>query len=89
MVDVLSEEPLTTHRRRPRCGAKTRKGTPCQAPAVWNLERDKPRNGRCRMHGGLSSGPRTEEGKRRSLDALRRGRFEWLRRQASRNAMSS
>lgn len=29
----------------PRCGAKTRKGTPCQAPAVAGKKR-------CRMHGG-------------------------------------
>ena len=28
-----------------RCGAKTRKGTPCQAPAVRGKKR-------CRMHGG-------------------------------------
>jgi uncharacterized protein YjcR len=28
-----------------RCGAKTRKGTPCQAPAVTG-------KARCRMHGG-------------------------------------
>lgn len=29
----------------PRCGAKTRQGTPCRAPAVNNKRR-------CRMHGG-------------------------------------
>jgi uncharacterized protein YjcR len=29
----------------PRCGAKTRKGTPCQSPAVQGKKR-------CRMHGG-------------------------------------
>lgn len=29
----------------PRCGAKTRKGTACQSPAVSNKKR-------CRMHGG-------------------------------------
>ena len=29
----------------PRCGAKTRKGTPCAAPAVHGKRR-------CRMHGG-------------------------------------
>ena len=39
-----------------RCGAKTRQGTPCQRPA--NL-----RNGKCRLHGGASSGPRTKEGR--------------------------
>jgi len=38
----------------PRCGAKTRKGTACQAPAM--------RNGRCQLHGGKSTGPRTPEG---------------------------
>jgi hypothetical protein len=38
----------------PRCRAKTRKGTSCQAPAMSN--------GRCRMHGGKSTGPRTPEG---------------------------
>ncbi len=32
-----------------RCGAKTRSGAPCQSPAMPN--------GRCRLHGGLSTGP--------------------------------
>jgi uncharacterized protein YjcR len=32
----------------PRCGAKTRKGTPCKSPGM--------KNGRCRMHGGMSTG---------------------------------
>jgi hypothetical protein len=39
----------------PRCGAKTRAGTPCRTAAMPN--------GRCRMHGGPSTGPRTEAGK--------------------------
>ena len=38
----------------PRCGAKTRAGCPCRSPAMAN--------GRCRMHGGASTGPRTEAG---------------------------
>lgn len=33
----------------PRCLAKTRKGTACQAPAVRGAKR-------CRMHGGKGSG---------------------------------
>ena len=41
----------------PRCGAKNRAGCPCRAPAM--------KNGRCRMHGGLSTGPRTEDGRAR------------------------
>jgi rRNA maturation protein Nop10 len=44
----------------PRCGAKTRVGTPCRSPAMPN--------GRCRMHGGCSTGPRTAEG----LERMRR-----------------
>jgi hypothetical protein len=38
----------------PRCGAKTRTGCPCRSPAMAN--------GRCRMHGGASTGPTTEAG---------------------------
>src|SRR5689334_12682009 len=38
----------------PRCGARTRRGLACKGPAM--------RNGRCRMHGGASTGPRTAEG---------------------------
>lgn len=34
-------------RESPRCGAKTRRGTPCQAPAVAGKKR-------CRMHGGAA-----------------------------------
>ena len=41
-----------------RCGAKTRRGTACQRPA-------NKKNGRCRLHGGASSGPRTEQGRAR------------------------
>ncbi len=46
-----------------RCGAKTRRGTSCQRKAL--------RNGRCRNHGGMSTGPRTPEGRRRALANLR------------------
>ena len=38
---------------RPRCGKRTRKGTPC---AAWAMA-----NGRCRMHGGKSTGPKDRE----------------------------
>ena len=34
-------------RTSPRCGAKTRKGTPCQAPALSG-------KARCRLHGGAA-----------------------------------
>jgi hypothetical protein len=41
------------------CGAKTRRGTQCRCRMIYA-------NGRCRFHGGLSTGPRTREGKLRS-----------------------
>jgi hypothetical protein len=44
-----------------RCGAKTRNGTRCLNPGM--------RNGRCRVHGGLSTGPRTPQGLERSRRA--------------------
>lgn len=47
------------------CEAKTRRGTPCKALALAN--------GRCPLHGGLSTGPRTPEGKRRALANLELG----------------
>lgn len=47
-----------------RCGAKTRRGTKCLCMALAN--------GRCRLHGGLSTGPRTPEGKQRAAANLRR-----------------
>jgi len=45
-----------------RCGAKTRRGTPCQNPAIK-------KRSRCKLHGGKSTGPRTAEGKARSIAA--------------------
>ena len=68
----------TPKSERPRCGAKTRVGGRCQAPPVWDRRGDVPRNGRCRLHGGLSTGPKTAEGMRRTLAALRAGRARWL-----------
>jgi hypothetical protein len=69
--------------RAPRCGASTRQRTACRNPAM--------RNGRCRMHGGMSTGPRTPAGLDRSRGArwkhgaysqetkaiLREGRRQW------------
>jgi hypothetical protein len=47
------------------CGAKTRQGTPCKNTRLY-------KNGRCKNHGGLSTGPRTEEGKARALENLKK-----------------
>ena len=53
--------PCGDYLRAPRCGARTRGGCACRQPAMSN--------GRCRLHGGLSTGPRTPEGRRRSQTA--------------------
>ena len=39
------------------CGAKTRQATPCKRKPLAN--------GRCPNHGGMSTGPRTVEGKQK------------------------
>lgn len=64
----------------PRCGARTRAGGWCQGPAMPN--------GRCRLHGGTSTGPRTPQGlercrKTRFKHGLRSAAVTAARRQAS------
>ena len=46
-----------------RCGARCRRNNhkSCRQPAM--------KNGRCRLHGGKSTGPRTEQGKKNSAKA--------------------
>ena len=52
-----------------RCEARTRAGTPCQRPARLPV-------GRCKLHGGASTGPRTEEGRARLTEArTKHGKF--------------
>ncbi|MDX8398363.1 MAG: HGGxSTG domain-containing protein, partial [Mariprofundaceae bacterium] len=47
------------------CGAKTRAGTPCKRRDIWG-------SGRCKLHGGLSTGARTKEGKEAIAESIRR-----------------
>jgi hypothetical protein len=56
--------PPGDYMKAPRCGAKTRAGDcSCRQPAM--------RNGRCRFHGGKSTGARTAEGRARCARARR------------------
>lgn len=49
------------------CGAKAKStGDPCKSAQLY-------RNGRCKFHGGLSTGPKSAEGKLAALKNLRRG----------------
>ena len=51
-------------RLKTKCGAYARStGNPCQAKALAN--------GRCRLHGGLASGPKTQEGRQAIAEATR------------------
>jgi hypothetical protein len=55
-------EALVRANAAPRCGARCKRtGKPCRAAAMPN--------GRCKVHGGKSTGPRTPEGLERSRRA--------------------
>jgi len=65
---LKNDNPPGDFMKTPRCGAKTRKGTSCQAPGM--------KNGRCRLHGGKSTGPKTPEGIERIRHAhLKHGEY--------------
>ena len=61
-----------------RCEARTRRGTLCQRPARLPV-------GRCKLHGGASTGPRTKDGLARLTEAkTKHGRFTKEKRAAAR-----
>jgi hypothetical protein len=62
-VDPMHSDPSPMNRS-PRCGAQTRRGSPCRSPAVKGHRR-------CRMHGG-AHGSGARPGNR---NALRHGRY--------------
>jgi hypothetical protein len=57
------------------CGAKNRKGSPCKNLSLYA-------NGRCKFHGGPSTGPKTKAGKRKvAMNGQRAGKpHGWLRK---------
>jgi DNA-binding transcriptional regulator YiaG len=52
------------------CGAMTRRGTSCRQLSV-------PGRRRCKFHGGMSTGPKTSEGRARIAEAQRRRWTAW------------
>lgn len=67
---------------RPRCGARRKRdGQPCEASPVWDEEKDRPRNGRCRLHGGTSTGPGPEGRRLQSIRCRQQPRIgcRWVR----------
>ncbi|WP_436174684.1 HGGxSTG domain-containing protein [Mesorhizobium sp. LjNodule214] len=59
-----SGDPLPKNQR-PTCGANTRAKSLCQMRVV-------PGKHRCRLHGGMSTGPKSPEGRERIAEAQRR-----------------
>jgi hypothetical protein len=77
--------PAGDYLKSPRCGARTRAGCGCRQPAMASPGGGR---GRCRLHGGLSTGPRTPEGLARCRAArlqhgYRSGEVIGLRRRAA------
>ena len=72
-----------TKAAQPRCNATTRKGQPCAARVV--VRSDGSHATKCRFHGGLSTGPKTEQG-RAAIAASNRRRAQVRRGQAARDA---
>ncbi len=62
--------------KRPLCGARTRSDRPCKAHLV-------PGKRRCRLHGGLSTGPKSQEGCERIAQAQRQRWQKWRAEQQS------
>lgn len=71
-------EPMPEWMADMRCEATTRAGTPCKRKDIY-------RNGRCKYHGGMSTGTQTPEGKARQLEGYRR--WQETRRQATSTGM--
>lgn len=57
------------------CGARTRAGTPCKITIIHS-------NGRCKFHGGRSTGAKTRAGRKRQRDGYR----AWLEKQRASKA---
>ena len=55
------------------CGAKTRKGTPCQRPSGWGTNH--PGSGKCKLHGGKSTGPKDKTKLKENKNAEKHGFF--------------
>jgi hypothetical protein len=64
------------YRGKRRCGARTRKGGRCMCRELY-------RSGRCKFHGGASTGPRTEAGKQRSREAAAAYWVKWRAERAA------
>lgn len=59
--DKPSRETVSHDQKRKYCGAKAKQtGQPCRRPAGWGTSH--PGTGRCKLHGGCSTGPKDNRG---------------------------
>jgi DNA-binding transcriptional regulator YiaG len=65
LVHAMMASSTSDSSNRQLCGARTRKGGRCKAKPL-------PGKRRCKFHGGMSTGPRTREGRQRIAEAQRR-----------------
>lgn len=71
MSNTLDEQQMSEMNPEvPACGARTRAGHPCKNPAMPN--------GRCRMHGGKSTGPKDLSKHTHNKHALKTGEYELI-----------
>ena len=68
---LVDPDPLAKGAIEITCNARTRAGTACRCKAL--------KNGRCKLHGGMSTGPRTLAGRRRIAE-VQRGRWQRSKR---------
>lgn len=68
-----AKKPPRKKRRTQICGARNRRGLPCQCKMLY-------RGGKCRFHGGLSTGAKTPEGKAKAIAAMRTGFARYVAR---------
>jgi len=79
VIETMAGRPRTRYARLNGliCGAKTRRGTPCQCKALL-------RGGKCKFHGGMSTGAKTPQGKARQLA----GFYRWLAQKNAQKAIA-
>lgn len=75
----LTVNPMQRAHDAPRCGAKTRRGTPCQSPMVHGRKR-------CRMHGGAYGSGAPKGNKNAWKHGLRSKEYMEEKRQARETA---
>lgn len=76
--------PTEPKSERAKCGARTRSGTPCAATVCLRPDGSAAR--RCKLHGGRSTGPKSEAGRAAIAESNRRRKVEREAREIAHSA---